>query len=120
MSKKVAIDFLEKASSGRVREAFRHTTAGFRHHNAYFASDGESLARGMEENAKANPAKKCEVKQAIEEGDRVMLFSHVRHNAGERGFALAHVFRFEGDKIAELWDVAQQIPDDMKNERGMF
>ena len=120
MSKQVAIDFLEKASSGRVREAFRLTTASFRHHNAYFPSDGESLARGMEENAKANPGKACEVKQAIEEGDRVVLFSHVRHNAAERGFALAHIFRFEGGKIAELWDVAQQIPEDAKNELGMF
>jgi len=120
MSKQIAIDFLEKAATGRVKEAFRHASPGFRHHNAYFPSDGESLARAMEGNAKENPAKAIKVEQSIEEGDRVMLFSQVHHKPGDRGVAVVHIFRFEGDRIAELWDVAQEIPADAKNELGMF
>jgi hypothetical protein len=29
-------------------------------------------------------------------------------------------FRFEGDRIAELWDVGQVAPADSPNEYGMF
>jgi len=121
VSKQAAISFVTRAASGRVREAFDTlVTPGFRHHNAYFPSDAASLARAMEENARANPAKALEVKQAIEEGDRVVLLSEVHHKPGDRGAAVVHIFRFEGDRIAELWDVGQEVPADAKNELGMF
>lgn len=31
-----------------------------------------------------------------------------------------HIFRFQGDRIVELWDVWQEIPKDSANEHGMF
>jgi predicted SnoaL-like aldol condensation-catalyzing enzyme len=34
------------------------------------------------------------------------------------GIAVVHLFRFEGDKIAEFWDVAQILPDPAPNENG--
>jgi predicted SnoaL-like aldol condensation-catalyzing enzyme len=44
----------------------------------------------------------------------------VHHKPGDRGFAVAHIFRFEDGRIAELWDLAQEIPENMANELGMF
>ena len=45
MNKHTATDFLHLVCAGRVREAYdRHVTKGFRHHNAWFPSDGKSLA----------------------------------------------------------------------------
>ena len=121
MNKHTATDFLRLACAGRVHDAFeRHVTKGFRHHNAWFPSDGKSLARGMEENARQNPGKTCDVKQAVEEGDRVVLYSLVHHKPGDRGVAVVHIFRFEDGRIAELWDLAQEIPENMANELGMF
>jgi predicted SnoaL-like aldol condensation-catalyzing enzyme len=38
----------------------------------------------------------------------------------EKTMAVMHIFRFEGDKIAELWDFGQEAPKDMPNENGMF
>jgi predicted SnoaL-like aldol condensation-catalyzing enzyme len=35
-------------------------------------------------------------------------------------FALAHIFRFENGRIAELWDIAQPAPSDSPNQNGMF
>lgn len=29
-------------------------------------------------------------------------------------------FRFENNKIVEMWDVGQLIPENMLNEMGMF
>ena len=120
-NEQVAREFLQLAATGSVREAYeRHVAPGFRHHNPWFRGDAEALMQGMQENADKNPGKALEVKMALQEGDRVMLMSHVRHDASERGFALVHVFRFEDGRIAELWDIAQAIPDSSVNENGMF
>jgi predicted SnoaL-like aldol condensation-catalyzing enzyme len=31
-----------------------------------------------------------------------------------------HLFRFEGSRIAELWDVGQSVPEESVNDYGMF
>ena len=119
--KDTATAFLRMVSSGEVREAFdSYAAADFRHHNVYFPGDGESLAAAMEENARANPAKRYAPKMTIEEGDRVMVFGSVRHQPGAPEYALVHIFRFEDDRIAELWDIGQEIPTDSPNRNGAF
>jgi predicted SnoaL-like aldol condensation-catalyzing enzyme len=75
---------------------------------------------GMEQNARQNPSKELEVHTAIAEDDRVAVFSRVRQKPGDRGAAVAHLFRFEGDRIAELWDIGQAVPEESVNENGMF
>ena len=117
----VARDFLELAASGKAREAFeRHVTPGFRHHNAWFPGDGPSLMKAMDENAAQNPDKELKVHRVIEDGDQVATFSEVHHKTGDPGAAVVHIFRFEGDRIAELWDVGQEVPADSPNKNGMF
>ena len=119
--KEDAIEFLRLAASGQVREAFaRFAGPGFRHHNPWFRGDAESLMAGMLENAQKNPHKLLEVKQALAEGERVAVLSHVRQQPQERGAAVVHIFRFEGGRIAELWDLGQPVPEDAANELGMF
>jgi predicted SnoaL-like aldol condensation-catalyzing enzyme len=119
--KDAAVEFLTLAATGKVREAYaRHVAPGFRHHNSYFRGDAESLMVAMEENAAQNPDKTLEVQSALQEGDRVVVFSHVRQRPGDLGAAVVHLFRFEGDRIAELWDVGQAIPESSVNENGMF
>jgi predicted SnoaL-like aldol condensation-catalyzing enzyme len=116
-----ATTFLQLVTANRIREAYeRFVAPTFRHHNPWFRGDAASLMAGMEENAAKSPGKVCEVKQAIQQGDRVAVHSHVRMKPGETGIAVVHIFRFEGDRIAELWDVAMAIPEDSKNENGMF
>ena len=119
--KTAAESFLKLVASGDVRRAYdTYVGKGFRHHNAYFPADAVSLMKGMEDDARKNPQKQIEIKQTIEEADRVAVFSHVRHNPGERGAALVHIFRFENDRIVELWDLGQEIPENSPNEIGMF
>ena len=120
-NREIAIEFLRMAAAGRVDEAFgRFVAPGFRHHNPWFRGDAASLAAGMADNAARFPHKVLEVKQSLHEGGRVAIHSHVRHGSGERGFAVVHIFRFEGGRIAELWDLAQQVPAEPANEHGMF
>jgi predicted SnoaL-like aldol condensation-catalyzing enzyme len=119
--KDVAVSFLRHAASGRVREAYnKHVSNGFRHHNPFFAGNAEALMAGMEENARQNPDKQLDVLRALEDGDLVAVHSHVRRKPDDPGAALVHLFRFEGDRIAELWDVGQPVPAESLNANGMF
>jgi predicted SnoaL-like aldol condensation-catalyzing enzyme len=119
--KEAAVEFLTLVATGKVREAYeRHVGPGFRHHNPYFRGDAESLMEAMEENAAQNPDKSLEVQTALQDGDRVAVFSRVRQKPGDRGAAVVHIFRFEGNRIAELWDVGQAVPEESVNENEMF
>lgn len=119
--KEAAVDFLRLVAAGRVREAYlRHVGPTFRHHNPFFPGDAASLKEAMAQNALKSPDKVLEVHAAIQEGDRVAVFSHVRQNPKDRGGAVVHLFRFESGRIAEFWDVGQPIPENPVNENGMF
>ena len=119
--KQMASDFLMLASKGKAREAFsKYVGKDFKHHNIYFKGDGESLMTAMEDNAKKNPDKIFEIKRALQENDLVTIHSHVRQKPGDPGAAVVHIFRFENNKIAELWDLGQAVPLETVNENGIF
>ena len=119
--KEVATSFLRLAASGKVREAYqRYVASDFRHHNPFFRGDAESLMNGMEENAAKNPNKTLEVKHALEDGDLVAVHSHVRMKPDDRGVALVHIFRFQNDRVVELWDLGQPVLENSPNHNGMF
>lgn len=119
--KAVARSFMELVTAGRVREAYdRHVADDFRHHNPWFPGDRASLLAGMEANAARFPAKVLAIRHLVGDGDLVAVHSHVRLSPGEAGLALFHLFRFEGGRIAELWDVGQPVPADSPNALGMF
>ncbi len=120
-NKDAAISFLELAAAGRAREAFaQYGGPGFRHHNPWFKGDADSLAAAMDENARQNPGKRLAVLRALEDGDLVAVHSSVTHSDADRGFALVHIFRFEGGRIVEAWDLAQEVPAESPNTNGMF
>ncbi|SDY03017.1 nuclear transport factor 2 family protein [Paenibacillus sp. CF384] len=119
--KEMAVTFLSLVASGKVREAYeQYVGESFRHHNAYFRGDADSLMLAMEENAKLNPHKTLEVKRTLEEGDCVMVHSHVKQKPDDLGAAVVHIFRFKDGRIVELWDLGQAIPEHSLNENGMF
>lgn len=117
----IATEFLALAASGRVRDAFaRHVADSFTHHNAYFPGDRESLLNAMEQSSASEPNKDLTVKQVLESGDRVAVVSHLRRAQAGKEYAVVHIFRFEGGKIVEMWDISQEIPGDSPNALGMF
>lgn len=117
----IATEFLTWCASGRVQEAYdRHVAADFRHHNAWFPGDRQSLLDGMAQSAKAEPNKSFTVMQAIESADRVAVLSRLRREQADVEMAVVHILRFEDGRIVEMWDVGQEIPKDSRNALGMF
>ena len=116
-----AIHFLQLAAKGDSKKAFElYVSPNFKHHNVYFRGDAETLMLAMEDSAKYNPDKIFEVQRALEDGDLVAVHSRVRQSPDELGYAVIHIFRFEDEKIAEMWDFGQEVPEETMNENGMF
>ena len=119
--KNSAISFLELAASRRVRDAYaKYVGPGFRHHNPFYAGNAQALMTGMEENARQNPDKRLNVLRALEDGNFVAVHSHVQQKPADQGAVVVHLFRFDGDRIVELWDVGQPVPAESANANGMF
>ena len=119
--KDAAVEFLTLVVSGDVRGAYeRHVGSGFRHHNPFFPGDARSLREGMEEDESRNPGKKLEVRAALQDGDYVAVHSRLSRAASNLDLAVAHIFRFEHERIAELWDIGQAVPEEIVNKNGMF
>ena len=119
--KQAATEFLRLAAAGDVRRAFdTYAHDSFRHHNPHFPGDATSLATAMAENAAQFPEKRLGIERVIEEGELVAVHARVRMTPDAADIALVHIFRFEGDRVIELWDVSQAPPERSANQHGMF
>jgi predicted SnoaL-like aldol condensation-catalyzing enzyme len=121
MNKKdIAASFLKLGSSGNVREAYdKYVHPDFRHHNAFFKGDRETLLKAMEENVQEFPNKAYETLRALEDGDLVAVHGKVTF-ASDQQWSVIHIFRFDGGKIIESWEASQQVFKDSPNENGIF
>ena len=66
------------------------------------------------------PNSHSEIKKSFAEGDYVILHVHAVREPGTRGRAIVDIFRLEDGKIVEHWDVAQDIPEKLPHNNGMF
>ena len=118
--KEVALEFLRLAREGERAAAERLVMPAARHHNPYFPAGMPALLDAIEAAAKTAPARTADVKRVIADGEFVVVHSHVRQQPGTPGAAVVHIFRFDGDRIAEMWDIGQPVPAENPNADGMF
>ncbi|MDL4819781.1 nuclear transport factor 2 family protein [Actinomadura opuntiae] len=89
-------------------------------HNPRIA-DGIEGFRGFVDTIRAEfPDLRAEVKALYADGDRVIAHVHGVRVPGQAGTAIVDIFRFEGGRIVEHWDVMQPIPETAANDNGMF
>ncbi len=120
-NKDIAVSFLKTVVARKVEEAYAlYTAPQMRHHNAHFPGDAQSLKQGMIEAHTKFPNTTIDIKQTFEDENRVAVFSNVQMKPNGPNVAVVHMFRFEDNKITEMWDVGQVIPDNSPNTNGMF
>ena len=105
----------------KVKEGFdKYVGDKYIQHNP-IAPDGAAAAVEVLGKALvALPGWTYDFKHAYVDGDIVVLHSHVRMKADDRGMAVVDIFRFEKGKIVEHWDVLQPIPEKSANNNTMF
>ena len=104
----------------RVRDAFSSLVSDcYIQHNPSIP-DGPEAAIGMlTPKFDGSPDARFEIQRILVDGDLAMV--HVRASrAGAPDAAVADIYRFEGDRIVEHWDVLQPVPEHPVSEHPMF
>lgn len=119
--KEAAQAFLRMVAASDIERAYeKYIHPEFRHHNAYCQGDRKSLLSAMLESHALFPDMTLEIQRTMQDGDLVAVHSRIRQGENKPVMAVAHIFRFEGSRIIEFWDIAQEIPQDSPNEYGAF
>ena len=119
--KEAAVDFLQLVIAGRIDEAYRkHVDMQGKHHNPWFGAGFAALKQAMLENHMQMPNKQLTVKNVLGDGDMVAVHSRLMLRSGEQGMAVVHIFRFQGNRIVEMWDIGEATPADSPNADGRF
>lgn len=121
--KEMATSFLKTVAFGDVQAGYdKYVAPNFIHHNQYFKGDRQSLLDAMAESHKTSPNKVFEPKHVYQEGNTVVVHSHLKTNGME--MATVHILRFDGNKIdpkiIEMWDTGQVLEKNSPNENGAF
>ena len=92
----------------------------YRQHNPQAADGPEPFIGFVKSFAQTYPSLRIDLKRIIAEGDLVVTHGHLIREPGDRGMAVVDIFRLEGGKIVEHWDVVQEIPETSTNSNTMF
>jgi predicted SnoaL-like aldol condensation-catalyzing enzyme len=116
-----AVQFLKLVAAGRIDEAYlKHVDLGGKHHNPFSPAGFPALQKAMIENHVQFPNKKLTVKHVLIDGELVAVHSNIVLRPGEKGIAAVHLFRFDDERIVEMWDIGQPVPADSPNTDGAF
>jgi predicted SnoaL-like aldol condensation-catalyzing enzyme len=120
-NKKVVREFYEKALNAKdFAAASQYLGSKYTQHNPRAADGPEGLKAFLQFLKDKFPKSHSEIKRAFAEGDHVILHVHAVREPGTKGQAIIDIFRLEGGKIVEHWDVIQDIPDQALNSNTMF
>lgn len=121
-NKKVAVAFYQKALfEGDVDTAVRlYGGNSYTQHTPFAANGFDGLRNYVAWIVKHYPNAHGEIKRVFADGEFVLLHCHWAGFFGKNGDAVVDIFRLEGAKIVEHWDVIQAIPDSSLNENSMF
>ena len=120
-NKKLVVAFYDASINKKdFAAASRYLGSQYKQHNPT-ARDGAEGLKAFIEFLKARfPNQHGEIKQVIAEGDLVVLHVHSTRGDNTPGRAIVDIFRVEGGKVVEHWDVIQDIPEKAANSNGMF
>jgi predicted SnoaL-like aldol condensation-catalyzing enzyme len=108
---------LKPLDSSQVDEFFARD---YVQHNPLAATGAQGLKDFLDWARARAPAAEHRVKRMFVDGDYVIAHVHVIINPGDLGNAVVDIYRVAQGRIAEHWDVAQEVPTRSANTNGMF
>ena len=119
-NKKTVLDFYQQMFGDKDTAAVdKYILPNYIQHNPEVADGSEAFKSAAVEWFRGAPKTKIDVKHIAAEGD--LVFLHVKDkNANGAETSTIDIFRLEDGKIAEHWDVRQQVPAQAANSHPMF
>ena len=119
-NKKVVLDFYQQMFGDKdISAVDKYILPDYIQHNPGVADGSEAFKSAAVEWFRAAPKTKIDVQHIAADGD--LVFLHVRDkNANGTVISTIDIFRLDRGKIAEHWDVRQQVPVKAANNHPMF
>ena len=124
--KQVVTQFLhEFYIEKKVRSSFeKWVDPGYIQHNPYAQTGREAAIAFLTKFVEGNPGQRTKIHRIIADGNLVAAHSHGWQEDGtpeqKRGFAVVDMFRVQGCKVMEHWDVISPVPETSANTNTMF
>lgn len=120
-NKETVLSFFKLLAGQKVKEAFdKHIAENFKHHNQHTKAGRQALLEGMTDAHNQFPTMTIDVKNIFEDGDFVITHSLVKMSPEHNGFVCVHISRFSNGRIAEFWDLASPVNEEVVNIDGAF
>jgi predicted SnoaL-like aldol condensation-catalyzing enzyme len=120
-NKKTVIAFYDAAINQKdFDKAKQYFGSHYTQHNPGAADGPEGLKKFIDFLKAKFPNAKSEFKRVFADGDYVIVHVHAVREPGTLGLAIMDIFRLEGGKVVEHWDVSQPIPEKPANNNTMF
>lgn len=120
-NKAIVVDFYNKALNHKDADAaIALMGPTYTQHNPRIADGKEGFRQFISAFKQKYPESHSKIVRVFAEGDYVILHVHMVREPGTRGEAVMDIFRLDGGKIVEHWDVPQQIPDNIPHANTMF
>lgn len=119
-NKKVAVGFVtDVLMNGKNEMAPNYIATAYAQHNPMISDDLKGLGDFMANLAKEKiEAHFLKIHKVVAEGN--FVFTQSEGTFAGKPTAYYDLFRVEGGKLVEHWDVIQQVPDKMAHKNGMF
>lgn len=101
-----------------IAAADQYIVENYIQHNPMVADGREALKTALSEWFKNAPKEKIDIQRMGADGD--LVFIHTRSKRGDKTMSVIDIFRLEKGKIAEHWDVIQEVPPNAANDHPMF
>ena len=87
-------------------------------HNPSLPDGKEVLKQAVTQWFKGAPKEKIDIQHLGADGN--LVYIHTKGEMGKKTISLIDIFRLENGKIAEHWDVGQEVPEKSVNPHPMF
>ncbi len=120
-NRRLVIDFYEAVFVRRdLSAAERYLSEGYIQHNPLVPDGRAAFVAVFTRVFAANPQGSSRIVRSATDGDLVYMHVHSRSSPADRGRAIVDIFRVDGDRIVEHWDVIQAVPETAANTNTMF
>jgi predicted SnoaL-like aldol condensation-catalyzing enzyme len=89
-------------------------------HSTAATGGKEGLRDFFENRAGRFPDISFAIKASFVDGDYTIFHIHTVREPGDPGMSIIDYFRLENGKVAEHWEVVQEIPAQLPHDNGIF